>query len=152
MRVQLVANDTEILYSELTQLPWSESSHAFFMNLKCRFQVLISFSAVFCCICRFSFLNRYNANILLNTTSEIYTIWSVRSASGDINWEICYSWCIQSLAILHNWAGMHYWSALYTYGGFFGGNTFYTWSRICGSSRKENSKWRALGRESSKVH
>lgn len=75
----------------------------------------------------------------------------LRTSSRDIHWEVCDHWCIQSVAVLHNWAGMHYWAAFHSYGRFLGGDPFYPWSRVRGSPREENSNWWTLGWKSGKI-
>lgn len=75
----------------------------------------------------------------------------LRPSCRDNYREICDSWCIQSLAVLHNWARMHYRAALHPHGRFISWDPLYPGIWICGSPGKANSNWWTLGRKSSKI-
>lgn len=74
-----------------------------------------------------------------------------RAAGRNIHWEICHNWCVLFVALMHNWARVHYRAAFHPYGRFYGWDARYPWSWVCSSPREENSNWWALGRQSSKV-
>lgn len=54
-----------------------------------------------------------------------------RTPSWNISWPLCNRRCLQSPALVHNWARMHNRSALRSHGRFIGGDQFNSWSWVC---------------------